>query len=82
MQPKITIYTRPGCHLCDEAKSNILAAAGAGAFDLEEVNVDLDPDLKSRYGNDVPVVTINGIMVFKHRVETPEFERKLRRFSR
>ena len=78
----VTIYTRPGCHLCEQAKSNILAAAGRDLFVLEEVNIDDDPMLVDRYNDDIPVVLINGIRAFKHRVETRQFERKLGRHLR
>lgn len=78
----VTIYSRPGCHLCDEAKTAIGASGCAGEYSLEEVNIDDDPALRDRYGYDIPVVFINGIKVFKHRVEPAEFRRKLRRLSR
>jgi hypothetical protein len=75
----VTIYTRPGCHLCEEAKANILSAGGA--FEIEEINIDSVPELQVRYGHDIPVVLINGVKVFKHRVEAGEFRRKLRRIA-
>ncbi|HWP44401.1 MAG TPA: glutaredoxin family protein [Blastocatellia bacterium] len=75
----VTIYTRPGCHLCEEAKASILSAGGG--FELEEINIDSDPALRARYGYDIPVVLINGVKVFKHRVDADEFRRKLRRFA-
>lgn len=77
----VTIYSRPGCHLCDEAKANILSARAELDFDVEEVDIDSDPDLRERYGYDIPVVFINGIKVFKHRVDTGEFRRKLLRIA-
>jgi glutaredoxin len=78
----VTLYSRPGCHLCDVAKANILASRLRDSFRIEEINVDADEALKQRYGNDVPVVLIDGISVFKHAVETGAFDRKLRRFNR
>lgn len=78
-QAQVTIYTRPGCHLCDEAKRVILAAACPDQFSLREINIDHDPDLVQRYGWDVPVIIINGIETFKHRLNTSEFEREIRR---
>jgi len=75
----VTIYSRPGCHLCDEARAAIRASGCDGEFALEEVDIDHDPALRERYGNDVPVIFINGVKVFKHRVEPAEFKRKLRR---
>ena len=78
----VTIYTRPGCHLCDAAKAAINASDCDGEFTLEEVNIDLDPVLCERYGYDIPVISINGVKVFKHRVDPGEFKRKLRRLTR
>lgn len=78
----MTIYTRPGCHLCDEAKAAIYSSGCDGEFVLEEVNVDDNPPLRERYGYDIPVIFINGVKVFKHRVDPKEFKRKLRRACR
>jgi len=77
----VTIYTRPGCHLCDEAKAAIEASGCTGEYSLEEVNIDEDPVLRERYGYDIPVIFINGVKVFKHRVDPGEFKRKLRRLT-
>jgi glutaredoxin len=77
----VTIYTRPGCHLCDEAKAAILSISPGEVFTLEEINIDSDPSLVEKYGYDIPVVLINGIKVFKHRVDPREFRRKLRRIT-
>ena len=75
----VTIYTRPGCHLCEVAKAAIHASGCDGEFSLEEVNIDEDPALSERFGYDIPVIFINGVKVFKHRVDPVEFKRKLRR---
>jgi glutaredoxin len=75
----VTIYTRPGCHLCDDAKANILAAGCSADFTIEEINIDEDPNLKARYQHDIPVILINGIKVFKYSVDPKEFRRKLKR---
>jgi hypothetical protein len=50
-----------------------------GKFSLREVNIDDDETLCNRYGNDIPVIFINGVMMFKHRVDPVEFKRKLQR---
>jgi glutaredoxin len=77
----VILYTRPGCHLCDEAKAVINEARTDAEFALEEVNIDEDPALSELYKYDIPVIFINGVKAFKHRVETQEFRRKLRRLS-
>jgi glutaredoxin len=78
----VLIYTREGCHLCDEAKTNILASDLRDLFEVHEVNIDEEPALKQRFGYDIPVIFINGVKVFKHRVSTVEFDRKLHRLIR
>jgi len=73
----VTLYTRPGCHLCDEAKAAIapLLREFGGAF--REVNIDADPVLKERYGWDVPVIFIGQRKAAKHRVDLEQFRRQL-----
>jgi glutaredoxin len=78
----VTIYTRPGCHLCEEAKTAIRASNCDADFTLKEINVDEDPALRERYGYDVPVIFINEVKVFKHRVDPREFRRKLQRLTK
>lgn len=78
---RVTIYSRPGCHLCDEAKASISSAGCDGDFTLEEINIDEDPELKERFKFDIPVIFIDGIKAFKHRVDPTEFKRKLRRIA-
>jgi glutaredoxin len=81
MKAHVILYTRPGCHLCEEAKQEMLAAGCASDYTLEEVNIETDPALKERYGWEIPVILINGIKVFKYRLTADEFRRKLRRLS-
>jgi glutaredoxin len=73
----VTLYTRPGCHLCDEAKhamAPILLEFGAR---LREVNIDLDPALYARYTNDVPVIFLGARKVAKHHLDPRQFRRQL-----
>ena len=81
MRVKVTIYTRPGCHLCEEAKSAIEASGCAAEYSLEEINIDENQTLRERYGRDIPIIFINGVKAFKHRVDPREFKRKLRRLT-
>jgi hypothetical protein len=64
------------------AKAAIEASGCAGEYSLEEVNIDEHPALREQYGYDIPVIFINGVKAFKHRVESSEFKRKLRRLAR
>lgn len=81
MKAHVILYTRPGCHLCEEAKQEMLAAGCAGEYTLEEVNIETDAALKERYGWEIPVIFINGVKAFKYRLTADEFKRKLRRLS-
>jgi glutaredoxin len=76
---QVTLYTRPGCHLCEEAKQAILASDCQGQYTLQEINIDLDPALMRRYGWEIPVVLINGIETFKYRLTSSEFKQEIRR---
>lgn len=70
---QVIIYSRPGCHLCDEAKAVIENSDCSDRFTLEEVNIESDEELLKKYKYDIPVITIDGIEVFKHRVDPKEF---------
>ena len=74
----ITLYTRPGCHLCEEAKAVIEPMLGEFGARLREVNIDDDAELKRRYGTDIPVVFIGARKAAKHLVDAVKFRRQLR----
>ncbi len=76
---EVILYTRPGCHLCEEAKKEMSAANCAGSYDLREINIETDPVLHRRYGWDIPVIEIDGEVVFKHRVSRNEFAKAIKR---
>ena len=78
---RVILYTRPGCHLCDEAKAEMIAAGCADEYLLEEVNIDTDPSLKEAYGSEIPVIYINGTKAFKYRLTAADFKRRIRRRS-
>ena len=75
----VRLYTRPGCHLCEEAKQEMLAADCADQYILEEINIDNDPALLERYGYEIPVITINGVKAFKYRLTADEFKKAVTR---
>lgn len=81
MKARVILYTRPGCHLCEEAKQEMLKADCAGEYTLEEVNIETDAILTERYGLEIPVIVINDVKAFKYRLTADEFKRKLRRLS-
>ena len=76
---KVVIYSRPGCHLCDEAKQIIAAAGHVDEYTLDEINIESDPELVNLYQRDIPVITIDGIETFKHRLTVDEFQSAIAR---
>jgi glutaredoxin len=75
----VIIYGRPGCHLCDEAKQAIYAAQCVDEYTLDEINIESDPDLLKEYQFDIPVVTINGVEAFRHKLTSDAFRERLLR---
>ena len=75
----VIIYSRPGCHLCDEVKQTIERAGCPDEYTIEEINIESDPDLLRRYQYDIPVVTINGVEAFRHRLTAEAFRERLRK---
>jgi glutaredoxin len=73
----VTIYSRPGCHLCDEAKAAIQNAGCSDKFSFEEVNIESDEELLRQYKYDIPVITIDGQEAFRHRVDPNEFKNRV-----
>jgi glutaredoxin len=73
----VTIYSRPGCHLCDEAKAQIAPLLKEFGARLTEINIDEDPELRSRYDYDVPVILLGARKAAKHRVDLDQFRRQL-----
>lgn len=71
MQTNVTLYTRRDCPLCNKAKAAIRAAESLYRLDVDlyEVDVDTDAELQRRFRNDVPVIYIDGVEAFRHRLE-------------
>ena len=73
----LTIYSRPGCHLCDEMKAVVLRAARSVPLTVEEIDISLDAELDERYGPEIPVLMVNGKKAAKYRVTEEELTRIL-----
>ena len=75
MSVEVLLYTRENCHLCDEAKAAIRTAVSSGnlAVQIREIDVDSDPALRERFGEDVPVIFVDGAEAFRHRVTADQF---------
>ena len=62
----VTVYTQPGCHLCEEAIRVLQRVQKLHPFALEEVNIQADPGLLAEYGEQIPVVTLNGTFLSEY----------------
>jgi glutaredoxin len=69
MKTKVTLYTRTGCHLCEDAKLVISKARRRLEFDYEEFDIDSDAGLRELYNEEVPVIAVNGAPVFRYAVD-------------
>jgi glutaredoxin len=74
---EVTLYTRPGCHLCEDAKSAIAPLLREFGASLHEVNIEKDVVLEERYGWDIPVIFIGARKAAKHRIDVEQFRRQL-----
>jgi len=74
---KVVLYGKAGCCLCDEARATVAEVRARRPFDLEEVDVSLDPVLHARYGERIPVLEVDGVEAFELGVSAAEFERLL-----
>jgi glutaredoxin len=74
---EVTIYSRPGCHLCEEAKAVIQPLLEEFGATVREVNIDKDTELAERYSWDIPVIFLGAHKAAKHRVDARQFRRQL-----
>jgi glutaredoxin len=65
---EVTLYTRVGCHLCEEAERVLRGEQAVTPFRLALVDIDRDPELARRYGVRVPVVAVDGQDLFEYEV--------------
>jgi glutaredoxin len=74
---KVTLYTRAGCCLCDQAKQVLADARARVAFECEEIDIDRHTEWLALYNDEVPVIAIDGRKAFKYRVGMDELLKKL-----
>jgi glutaredoxin len=74
---QVTLYGKPGCHLCEEAHAVLTAVRERRPFALEEVDITRDPALEARYRERIPVVAIDGREALELVIEASELERCL-----
>lgn len=77
--PVVTLYGKPGCHLCEDARAVVERVRARREFALEEVDVTLDPALHREYGERIPVLALDGVELFEYRVEEAALVERLDR---
>jgi glutaredoxin len=75
---QVILYTRPDCHLCNEAKQQMHAAGCKDEYTLQEIDIESDPELLRRYQYDIPVITIDGVEAFRHQLTAEAFRERIR----
>jgi glutaredoxin len=77
---RLTIYSKPGCHLCDEMKAvveRVVNHKGSRHVELEIVDISRDAELEARYGLEIPVLMIDGKKAAKFRIAEDDLNRRL-----
>jgi Glutaredoxin-like domain (DUF836) len=77
--PVVTLYGKPGCHLCDDAREAVRRVRAQRRFYLREVDVTLDPVLHREYGERIPVLALDGEELFEFVVEEAVLIKRLDR---
>lgn len=73
----LVLYGKTGCHLCEEMKGVIERVAAFVPLELREVDIAGDLELLERYGEEIPVLFVDGRKAFKFRVSENELRRRL-----
>lgn len=71
----VILYSRPGCHLCEEARAVIEAERTRSSFAFDEIDIESDDELVREYGIRIPVVTVDGIERFEISVDRGDLAR-------
>lgn len=74
----ITLYEKPGCCLCDDARALLEELAGNVEFELREIDIRDDPALFQRYRYRIPVIAIDGSEVLEGRIDATDLAHALR----
>jgi glutaredoxin len=73
----VTLYGRPGCHLCDEARAALLRVRSEASFELLEIDIERDDELFKRYLERIPVVCLDGEELFEYHVDEAALRHRL-----
>ena len=75
--PNVTLYSKPDCPLCDEARQALGRVRGRVAFDLDELDITTDGELEARLRERIPVIALDGEELFDFHVDEEALERRL-----
>jgi len=78
----VTVYSRHGCHLCEDAVKTLESMRKELAFEIEIIYIDGDAELEKLYGNEVPVIHINGEHHDFYKVDPERFKTSLEKHRR
>jgi glutaredoxin len=78
MNTKVVIHSRVNCHLCEEAEKNVREVLVEIHFGLEVIDINGDQELERLYGEEVPVITINGDVHDYYKVDKQRLLKALR----
>ena len=74
---RVVLYGKAGCCLCDDARAAVQEVRTRHPFELEEVDVSLDPELNREYGERIPVLALDDEELFEFHVDAGELARRL-----
>ena len=75
--PHLLVYSKPGCHLCEDAVRVLTHLQAEMPFTLEEVNIEDDPALFAKYDEQIPVILLDGEFLFEYAVDEDILRQKL-----
>jgi len=79
---KLTIYSKKDCHLCDIAKEILLNLQPELQFSITEVDIEKDSEKSEKYKYLIPVVEMDGEVIFTYRINEDELKNLIRQKSR
>jgi glutaredoxin len=80
--PEVTVYGRPGCHLCDDALAVLQRLRVEAGFALRTVDIEDDPELLRAYLERIPVIALDGQVLYDFHVDEADLRSRLARVAR
>ncbi|MCA1584031.1 MAG: glutaredoxin family protein [Acidobacteria bacterium] len=75
----VMLYSKPGCHLCDDVRERLEALRAEGGFTVDDIDITKNPALFERYRYEIPVVFVDGVEIGRGRIEPTQLRERLRR---